>query len=203
MTMPDSLAVIVSGLLTLAAFLLPVFILSASVALVGRIAPRDFFRIPALGALPKLAGFTLGIAALYDRDDRSVYDFSLLFDDGSFWNMPAQGFLQRRGDPTGYRLVELLGDAFVGIPDPLLDQAALVSASLLVLAGMAALVVCRGLDLARTLIAIPVLALFSAFLTVYSVSLALWSANLLNFWIFLLLAAILQRRRYSGHSAHH
>ena len=113
--------------------------------------------------------------------------------------MPAFQFLTSRADPTGYRLVDLSIGAFTGLPDPTLDYLMLASASLLVLAGVVALLTARGTELARIILAIPAVALSTAFLTIYLVSLVFWSAHMLNFWVFLLAAAIYQKRRYATH----
>jgi hypothetical protein len=195
----EELARIIPALLTIAALLLPIAALSVSQAVLHLIAPKVFFRIPALSALPKLAGITLGISSLYDRHDETAYELSMLFDSASFWNMPAVDFLTSRADPSNYRLVELSAGAFVGLPDPLLDSLMLASGGLLVLAGVVALITARGAELARIFLAMPVLALSTAFLTVYLVSLVLWTAHALNFWAFLLAAMIYQKRRYSAH----
>jgi len=195
----EGFSTIIPALLTVAALLLPIAVLSVSDGALHLLAPRMFFRIPALSALPKLAGIVLGIGALYDRDDGAVYELTLLFDTSSFWNMPALQFLASRADPTGYRLIDLSLGAFAGLPNPLLDNLMLASASLLVLAGVAALITARGTELARIFLAIPAVALSTAFLTIYLVSLLLWAAHMLNFWVFLLAAAIYQKRRYASH----
>jgi hypothetical protein len=85
------------------------------------------------------------------------------------------------------------------LPDPLLGNLMLVSGTLLVLAGAVALITARDTDLARVFLAIPILSLATAFLTIYLVSLILWVAHMLNFWVFLLAAAIYQKRRYAKH----
>jgi hypothetical protein len=195
----EELARIIPALLTVAALLLPIAVLSVSKAMLNLVAPQMFFRIPALSALPKLAGIALGICGLYDRDDETVYELSMLFDSASFWNMPALHFLASRADPAGYRLFELSAGAFVGLPDPLLDNLMLAAGSLLVLTGVVALITARGPELARVFLVIPIVALSTAFLTVYLVSLVLWTAHALNFWAFLLAAMIYQKRRYSSH----
>ena len=60
----EELARIIPALLTVAALLLPIAALSVSQAALHLIAPKMFFRIPALSALPKLAGIALGISSL-------------------------------------------------------------------------------------------------------------------------------------------
>jgi hypothetical protein len=197
--MTEGLLALFPVLLTVAALLLPVAVLSVSDGLLHLIAPQTFFRIPALSALPKLAGLVLGIGALYDRDDGAAYEVTLLFDAASFWNMTALEFLTTRADPSGYRLIDLSAGAFVGLPDPLLGSLMLASGCMLVLAGVVALITARGGELGRIFLAIPAVALSTAFLTVYLVSLILWAAHMLNFWVFLLAAAIYQKRRYSSH----
>ncbi|EWY40787.1 hypothetical protein N825_33195 [Skermanella stibiiresistens SB22] len=197
--MIERFPIVLPALFALAALLLPIAVLSISAGVTHLVAPQVFFRIPALAALPKLGGFVLGIGALYHRDEAWVYDPTLLFEDGSFWNMSALQFLAARADPVGYRLGELSIGAFIGLPDPLLDTMTLGSATLVVIAGAVALTTIRGMELARVLLAIPVVVFSTAFLTVYLVSLFLWSANALNFWVFLLAAAIYQKRRYASH----
>lgn len=197
--MIERFPIVLPALLALAALLLPIAVLSLSAGVTHLVAPQVFFRIPALAALPKLGGFMLGLGALYDRDEGWVYDPTLLFQDGSFWNMSALQFLTARADPAGYRLGDLSIGAFIGLPDPLLDVLALGSASLVVIAGAVALTTTRGVDLARVLLAMPIVVFSTAFLTVYLVSLLLWSAHMLNFWVFLLAAAIYQKRRYASH----
>ena len=78
--MSEGLPTIFPILLTVAALLLPIAVLSVSDGALHLLAPHIFFRIPALSALPKLAGIALGIGALYDRDDRTVYELTLLFE---------------------------------------------------------------------------------------------------------------------------
>ena len=197
--MLEDLSTFLPVLLTVTALLLPVAVLSVSDGVLHMLAPHLFFRIPALSVLPKLAGLMLGIGALYDRDDGTVYDLTLLFDRSSFWNMSALDFLASRADPSGYRLIELALGAFVGLPDPLLGNLMLASGAMLVLAGAVALITARDVDLARVFLAIPILSLATAFLTIYLVSLVLWIAHMLNFWVFLLAAAIYQKRRYASH----
>jgi hypothetical protein len=197
--MVEDLSAVLPVLLTVVALLLPVAVLSVSDGVLHMLAPHLFFRIPALSVLPKLAGLMLGIGALYDRDDGAVYDLTLLFDKSSFWNMSALDFLAGRADPSGYRLIDLALGAFAGLPDPLLGNLMLVSGTLLVLAGAVALITARDTDLARVFLAIPILSLATAFLTIYLVSLILWVAHMLNFWVFLLAAVIYQKRRYATH----
>jgi hypothetical protein len=199
--MSEAFSALLPVLLTVAALLLPVAALTVSNRVLHLVAPPAFFRIPALPFLPKLAGFALGIGALYDRDDAAAYDPTVLFDVSSFWDMTALDFLTSRADPSTYNLIGLLLGAFTGLPDPLLGDLMLYAGGMLVLAGVVALITTRDIELGRVFLAISVVTLSMAFLTVYMVSLVLWVAHLLNFWIFLLVAMVYQMGRHAA--SHH
>lgn len=179
----------------LLALVLPMLVIGVVSALSHRLATLDFYGIPALMLLPKLAGILLGVVVLAHWLGEGRFVPSTFFDPGSYWNMAATEFLNRCADPFAYDLPAAAEEALWG--DAALPVRAAAWLALLALAGAAvlAVLVSGWIEGLRNFGAALLLALSGAFITVYSVAFILWAVYSLNFWVFLVLAAVYQYKR--------
>jgi len=184
----------------LLALVLPMLVIGVVSALSHRLATLDFYGIPPLMLLPKVAGLLLGVVVLADWLPEGRFAASTFFDPGSYWNMAATEFLRRCADPLAYDLEAALGDALWGDAGLLVRIAAWLMLLALAAEAVLAVLVSGWIQGLRNFAAAILLALSGAFIAVYSVAFILWAVYLLNFWVFLVLAVVYQYKRHHSHA---
>ena len=184
----------------LLALVLPMLVIGVVSALSHRLATLDFYGIPPLMLLPKVAGLLLGVVVLADWLPEGRFAASTFFDPGSYWNMAATEFLRRCADPLAYDLEAALGDALWGDGGLLVRIAAWLMLLALAAEAVLAVLVSGWIQGLRNFAAAILLALSGAFIAVYSVAFILWAVYLLNFWVFLVLAVVYQYKRHHSHA---
>ena len=161
---------------------------------IRRLAPDGFVQIPFLTGSAKLLGLAIGILLLASRYDRHYFDLHDLFGANSPWDLTLWQFLSERVNPLtswpGALISRLESDG--GLLTYLL-----ASAGILLLIVIAAPFLFFPPATALRAIACGLLiALVTAYLTLYAVSLLMWTLYLLNFWTFAVLAVVVQYYRY-------
>ncbi|HYH20150.1 MAG TPA: hypothetical protein VD995_16180 [Azospirillum sp.] len=180
----------------LLALVLPMLVIGVVSALSHRLATLDFYGIPALMLLPKLAGILLGVVMLADWLPEGRFVPSTFFDPGSYWNMAATEFLERCADPFAYDLPAATAAALAGEAGLAVRIAAWLALLALAGATVLAMLVSGWIEGLRNIGVAALLTLSGAFITVYIVAFILWAVYSLNFWVFLVLAAAYQYRRH-------
>lgn len=178
------------------ALVLPMLVIGVVSALSHRLATLDFYGIPALMLLPKLAGILLGVVVLADWLPDGRFDAGAFFEPGSYWNMAATEFLARCADPFAYDLPGAARDGLAGENGLAMRVTVWLALGALAVAAVLAVLVSGWGEGLRNIGAAALLTLSGAFITAYSVVFILWAVYSLNFWIFLVLAAAYQYRRH-------
>jgi hypothetical protein len=180
------------------ALLLAIPIVLAEVGWMGirRLAPEGFVQIPFLTGSAKLLGLAVGILLLASRYDRHYFDLHDLFGADSPWDLSLWQFLTERVNPLTYWPGTLVARfRSDGLEGPLFFV--LVSIGILLLIVVAApFVFWPPATAVRGLVCGLLIALITAYLTLYAVSLLMWTLYLLNFWTFAVLAVVVQYYRY-------
>ena len=153
------------------------------------VAPDGFFAVPLVYTLARLIGVGLGFLLVYVHQDSRNFDLHEIFVPDGPWNITFAEFLFVRVNPFNYGLIEFIGklEAARGLP---LLSGAILTAFLMVSIGWSWKIWNR-MPAGRASICVVLIALTTAFLTVYGVSLLFWLLFLFNSWTFLLLALAL------------
>src|SRR5262249_2174223 len=188
----------VTGFMFFLARLLQVILALALPIALGEIAwlvirwlgPADFWRVPAFTGAAKLLGLIVGIVLLLSQYDPAFFDPHRLFTPDSPWNVSLWGFLGRRVNPLDYAIRPIVQwfsaeDSYELRLVSLLAMAAL----LIAVAAMPFYFWKRAVGPIALLSAL-LLAVVTAYLTVYFVCLALWTLYLLNFWSLALIIVV-------------
>jgi hypothetical protein len=163
---------------------------------IRRLAPDGFVQIPFLTGSAKLLGLSIGILLLASRYDRHYFDLHDLFGADSPWNLSLWDFLTERVNPLNYWPGALVARfRSEGLGGPFLFLLASVGILLAVVLA-APFVFWPPPTAVRGLVCGLLIALITAYLTLFAVSLLMWTLYLLNFWTFAVLAVVVQYYRY-------
>jgi hypothetical protein len=160
-----------------------------------RVAPGGFYEVPAVVGVARLLGILLGGLLLSSRAES--FNVRLLFGPESPWNLTTWQFLAVASDPL-WTVNGLIGQieqhGFGFMRGTLTILIVLLSLSVL----LTPLAFWRGsLPLSgRAVVAGLCVALVTAYVTIYGVSLFFWLLFLLNFWMLGLLFVMLQWYRH-------
>lgn len=146
---------------------------------------------PTVELLALAAGVVAGAIVLVSNVHGAAVSASVIFQKGGYWDLPPHLFLAARADPLIYDWSALM-------PWPLPGHAPGLS---LLVAVIGAAVVYGPVILFRSPRAVAnglrnaVILMWAAGTTIYLFNYAIWVANELNFWIFLVLLVVLQMTR--------
>ncbi len=179
---------------------LPIVAIKLAGLVRGRMLPHDFFEVPVVVGLAKLAGITLGVALIYARFNGRYFDPHALFIPESPWNLSLWQFLGDRANPLHYGIGTLVDDPSGHVTSAGFLVLMSIAAALLVAAVAAPFLFWQGAMARRAALLSVMLAGFVAYLTIYGICLLLWSLYLLNFWTIALALVLFQY--YRGRAKH-
>jgi len=165
-----------------------------AVAKIGRLAlerfgPSGFFEVPVVTGIARSLGVLVGLLLLSGH--AAAFDLRTLFGPDSPWNLTIWQFLAASANPL-WTLDGLAGqvtDHGIGV----LYGALAVLIGILLLAALATtFAFWRGAAPWRAALSAVCLAIVTAYVTIYGISLLFWLLFLLNFWMLALLLVALQ-----------
>jgi hypothetical protein len=193
-------AAVLGGVSALLALLLALALVRLGAALFALLAPRDAEAVPLLHVMGLVGGVALGIALLAAMPESAIFRPGRVFAADGPWMLDLRGFLSRAVLP-GRATVEALGAELIG--GSWLGCLLAWAAALGLGGGIAvAALGWRGVTRLRALLAVLMLAGWTALLIHYGAHLLAWVSAQLNFWIFALLLLGFQRWRYGPRGAH-
>jgi hypothetical protein len=142
---------------------------------------------PAVELVAFATGAVGGAIVFWSDTDAAILGPSAVFAVGGPWDMDIGQFLARVADPLDYDLSVLLSWPGAAVP---LVAAAIVLAPILRFRSAAAFA--NGIRTAF-------LAASGAWVAIYALGYCLWLANRLNFWVFLVVMIVIEKRGRSHH----
>ncbi|MEO5335737.1 MAG: hypothetical protein H7841_02415 [Magnetospirillum sp. WYHS-4] len=178
----------------LAVVALPLVVANVGTHLLHHVATPDFGAVPILTTMSRLEGVLIGGLLLYGNLEASHFDLEGLFVPESSWNLGFFEFLTGRGNIFSYEVWPVLA----AVRDQSLPEVLVAVAASLVLPVVVTVWVHRlwpRRDAWRALLSCLGTTAWTAWMTVYLVSLTFWALYKLNFWALALFALYYQYRR--------
>jgi hypothetical protein len=172
---------------------LPLVVVGLIWSAVKRLAPDGFIAVPLIYTVARVVGVGLGLMLIYAHQDERNFDLHEIFVPDGPWNISFAEFLLVRVNPLNYGPVAFIDKLGEARDIPLIGLAALAALSLLAIGW--AWKIWKPMPAARASLAVMIVVLTMACLTIYSVSLLFWLLFLFNSWTFLLFALVLQYYR--------
>lgn len=185
-----------SALWTVVIVVLPFLVTRLVFALVDLVSARQFFQVPLVYGLSALFGVCVGLAMIHVREEIGrELTLGAVFVRGGGWDIPADAFLTERANPFGYDPVRVIDEFLMPHDGDALQLIVLIGLVCFALVMVLAFVLWTPAAALRSIVSGLIVAIWSALLAVYVVSLAYWSLALLNFWVFAVVLMILQYYR--------
>lgn len=192
--------VLVDTLRLVSLFVIPALVYHFVSSIERWIENKEFRAIPALTILPKLAGSLLAIGLLYTNLGLAYFDLEILFTENSPWNLGYEYFLAERGNLFAYSFQPFVlaltpgpaDGALLGRP---IFLGVLAYLLLMALCSVISFWLWSFVNAVRAVICCGIIALLTAWMTIYFVALLFWSLYVLNFWVLAIIALFYQYRR--------